>query len=68
MLLTDRKLSDGGSKGSAHVPKGSIAVYVGPELHGFAIPIRCLAMPAAEEFGFGNEGGLQIPCDERSLN
>ncbi|KAE8656906.1 Auxin-induced protein 15A [Hibiscus syriacus] len=44
-LLTDRKLSDGGSKGSAHIPKGSIAVYVGPELRRFVIPIRCLAMP-----------------------
>ncbi|KAK8641679.1 hypothetical protein V6N13_011060 [Hibiscus sabdariffa] len=70
-LLTDRELSDGGIKGSGHVPKGSVAVYVGPELRRFVIPLRFLAMPefrdlmdeAAEEFGFQKEGGLQIPCD-----
>ncbi|KAL4334872.1 hypothetical protein GQ457_07G033000 [Hibiscus cannabinus] len=72
-LLSDRELSDGGIKGSAHVPKGSVVVYVGPEFRRFVIPIRFLAMPefrdlmdeAAEEFGFQREGGLKIPCDEQ---
>ncbi|GMI91961.1 SMALL AUXIN UPREGULATED RNA 47 [Hibiscus trionum] len=72
-LLTDRELSDGDNKGSAHVPKGSIAVYVGPELRRYVVPIRYLRMPefrdlmdeAAKEYGFQNGGGLEIPCDEQ---
>lgn len=57
------------------VPKGFLAVYVGPELRRFVIPMTCLSMPdfrvlmdqAAEEFGFEQQGGLQIPCDEEDF-
>ncbi|XVE91127.1 hypothetical protein DITRI_Ditri20bG0129800 [Diplodiscus trichospermus] len=73
-LLTG-ELSDGSSKGSTHVPKGFIAVYVGPELRRFVIPTSYLTMPefrvlmekVAEEFGFEQEGGLQFPCDEQEF-
>ncbi|XP_017978600.1 PREDICTED: auxin-responsive protein SAUR71 [Theobroma cacao] len=74
-LLT-AELSDGSNRGSVdptQVPKGFIAVYVGPELRRFVIPMSYLSMPefkilmdkVAEEFGFEQEGGLQIPCDEQ---
>ncbi|KAL6996086.1 hypothetical protein U1Q18_006222 [Sarracenia purpurea var. burkii] len=54
------------------VPKGSLAVYVGPEERRFVIPACYLSMPdfkglmekAAEEFGYEHEGGLRIPCEE----
>lgn len=57
------------------VPKGYLAVYVGPALRRFVIPTSCLSMPdfrvlmdqAAEEFGFDQQGGLQIPCDEEDF-
>ncbi|XP_022723809.1 auxin-responsive protein SAUR71-like [Durio zibethinus] len=73
-LLTG-ELSDGSSRGSIHVPKGSIAVYVGPVRRKFVIPTSYLAMPefrvlmdkVADEFGFEHEGGLQIPCDEQDF-
>lgn len=55
------------------VPRGFLAVYVGPELRRFVIPTNYLSMPEfralmeimAEEFGFHQEGGLQIPCEEK---
>lgn len=67
-LLTARRLSDGHTRGSGNVPKGSIAVYVGPELRRFVIPTSCLTMlefkdlmdMVAEEFGFQNTGELQF--------
>nr|XP_004507567.1 auxin-induced protein 6B [Cicer arietinum] len=56
------------------VPKGYLAVYVGPEFRRFVIPIRFLRMPelkdlmddVAEEFGCDHhaDGALHIPCDE----
>lgn len=53
------------------VPKGYLAVYVGPELRRFIIPTSYLGHPlfkmllekAAEEFGFDQSGGLTIPCE-----
>ena len=53
------------------VPKGYLAVYVGPELRRFIIPTTYLSHPlfkvllekAAEEFGFDQSGGLTIPCE-----
>ncbi|XVF86238.1 hypothetical protein PTKIN_Ptkin18bG0024500 [Pterospermum kingtungense] len=74
-LLTCRELSDGSSRGSKYVPKGFIAVYVGPELRRFVIPMSYLAMPefralmdqVAEEFGFEHEGGLEFPCDQQEF-
>lgn len=53
------------------VPKGYLAVYVGPELRRFIIPttylshhlFKVLLEKAAEEFGFDHNGGLTIPCE-----
>lgn len=53
------------------VPKGYLAVCVGKELKRFVIPthylthqaFRMLLREAEEEFGFQQEGVLQIPCD-----
>ncbi|XP_042035426.1 auxin-responsive protein SAUR61-like [Salvia splendens] len=53
------------------VPKGYLAVYVGPELRRFIIPTSYLGDPlfkvllekVEEEFGFDHSGGLTIPCD-----
>ncbi|KAM6562798.1 hypothetical protein CsatB_022796 [Cannabis sativa] len=71
------KLSDGGLPGSesTEVPKGYVAVYVGPELRRFLIPTSCLSMPdfrglmdkTAEEYGFEQEGAIEIPCDEQDF-
>lgn len=52
--------------------KGFIAVYVGRELRRFEIPANYLSKPefaglmerAAQEFGFEQEGGLRVPCEE----
>lgn len=53
------------------VPKGYLAVYVGPELRRFIIPTSYLSLPAfkvllekaEEEFGFDHKGGLTLPCE-----
>lgn len=53
------------------VPKGYLAVYVGPELRRFIIPTSYLSHPlfkvllekVEEEFGFDHSGGLTIPCE-----
>ncbi|KAI4335164.1 hypothetical protein L6164_013834 [Bauhinia variegata] len=53
------------------VPKGYLAVYVGPELRRFIIPtsylshslFKVLLEKTAEEFGFEHSGGLTIPCE-----
>ncbi|OIT31028.1 PREDICTED: uncharacterized protein LOC109209225 [Nicotiana attenuata] len=53
------------------VPKGYLAVYVGPELRRFIIPTSYLSDPlfkvllekVEEEFGFDHTGGLTIPCE-----
>lgn len=53
------------------VPKGYLAVYVGPELRRFIIPMSYLSDPlfkvllekVEEEFGFDHSGGLTIPCE-----
>nr|DAD44176.1 TPA_asm: hypothetical protein HUJ06_002406 [Nelumbo nucifera] len=53
------------------VPKGYLAVYVGPELRRFIIPTTYLTLPVfkvllekvEEEFGFEHKGGLTIPCE-----
>ncbi|KAL6650292.1 hypothetical protein ACP70R_009217 [Stipagrostis hirtigluma subsp. patula] len=54
------------------VPKGYFAVYVGAAARRFVVPTSYLREPlfgalmerAAEEFGFGQAGGLRIPCTE----
>ncbi|XP_057422049.1 auxin-responsive protein SAUR36-like isoform X2 [Lotus japonicus] len=58
-------------QGPHDVPKGYLAVYVGPELRRFIIPTSYLTHPlfkmllekAAEEFGFDHSGALTIPCE-----
>ncbi|KAK4344363.1 hypothetical protein RND71_037457 [Anisodus tanguticus] len=53
------------------VPRGYLAVYVGPELRRFIIPTSYLGDPlfkvllekVEEEFGFDHSGGLTIPCE-----
>ncbi|KAK9099593.1 hypothetical protein Syun_026638 [Stephania yunnanensis] len=53
------------------VPKGYLAVHVGPELRRFIIPtaylshslFKVLLEKTAEEFGFDHEGALTIPCE-----
>lgn len=71
-LLAGKYLSHRNLK---QVPKGFLAVYVGPELRRFVIPTSYLSMPdfghlmerMAEEFGFNQEGGLKIPCEEEDF-
>jgi SAUR family protein len=66
-------LLDGESTGT--VPKGYFAVYVGAEARRFVVPMSLLCQPAfralmeraAEEFGFGQAGGLRIPCCEEDF-
>ncbi|KAI4374932.1 hypothetical protein MLD38_012867 [Melastoma candidum] len=53
-------------------PKGRFVVYVGDERACHVVPINVLSRPefldllrhAEEEFGFGHDMGLTIPCDE----
>ncbi|KAG6739522.1 hypothetical protein POTOM_057123 [Populus tomentosa] len=55
----------------ADVPKGYLAVYVGPELRRFIIPtsylshslFKVLLVKVEEEFGFDHTGALTIPCE-----
>uniref|UniRef100_A0ACD5V7V3 Uncharacterized protein n=1 Tax=Avena sativa TaxID=4498 RepID=A0ACD5V7V3_AVESA len=66
---------DGEAAGTTTVPKGYFAVYVGAEARRFVVPMSLLCQPAfrvlmeraAEEFGFGQAGGLRIPCREEDF-
>ncbi|WCJ42852.1 SAUR-like auxin-responsive protein family [Euphorbia peplus] len=57
------------------VPKGYLAVYVGPELRRFIIPtsylshslFKVLLEKVEEEFGFDHSGGLTIPCETETF-
>lgn len=57
------------------VPKGCLAVYVGPDMRRFVIPASYLSLPrfkallegVAEDFGYDHAGGLTIPCDEKAF-
>lgn len=76
MLLLGQ-LSNGrrDQKSVQRVPKGFLAVYVGPELRRFVIPMAYLSMPefrvlmdsVAEEYGYDQEGALEIPCEEEAF-
>ncbi|TXG59826.1 hypothetical protein EZV62_014399 [Acer yangbiense] len=54
------------------VPKGHFVVYVGENRSRHIVPISCLSHPefqallqkSEDEFGFKQEMGLTIPCDE----
>lgn len=71
-LLSAGESSDGKRKNTEEMRKGFIAVYVGRELRRFEIPANYLSKPefaglmerAAQEFGFEQEGGLRVPCEE----
>ncbi|KAL6623364.1 hypothetical protein ACP70R_033244 [Stipagrostis hirtigluma subsp. patula] len=66
----------GGSKHKAHagVPEGHVPVYVGagegPEAERFVVRAELLGAPAlaellgraAQEYGYGQQGPLRIPC------
>ncbi|CAI0410037.1 unnamed protein product [Linum tenue] len=78
LLARGSRLSDGeagGRSSSSLVPKGFIAVYVGPDQRRFVIPMTCLSMPefvvlmdkVAEEVGFETVGGLHFPCEEEEF-
>ncbi|KAF5188657.1 Auxin-responsive protein [Thalictrum thalictroides] len=57
------------------VPKGYLAVYVGPELRRFIIPtsylshrvFKVLLEKTEEEFGFDHKGALTIPCETETF-
>ncbi|RWR91536.1 auxin-induced protein 15A-like protein [Cinnamomum micranthum f. kanehirae] len=74
-LLLDSDPDPDPGEGPAKVPRGYLAVYVGPEMRRFVIPARYLGVPAmrvlmeraAEEFGYEQRGGLRIPCEEASF-
>lgn len=69
-LLGSGESSNGSRNGK--VPKGSFAVYVGPNFRRFVIPVSFLAMPdfsvllefVADEYGCDHHGAIHIPCDE----
>ncbi|CAN0880367.1 Protein SMALL AUXIN UP-REGULATED RNA 54 [Linum grandiflorum] len=71
LLVHGSRLSNDGTTLSMPIPKGFIAVYVGPRQQRFVIPTTCLSMPefvvlmdkVAEEVGFESEGGLHFPCE-----
>ncbi|KAI4355926.1 hypothetical protein L6164_004650 [Bauhinia variegata] len=78
LAVTGRALSDGtNSRGHSQTQpqKGYLAVYVGPQLRRFVIPVSFLTMPefrvlmerVGEEFGWEHDGGLEIPCDEEDF-
>ncbi len=57
------------------VPKGYLAVYVGPELRRFIIPtsylthrvFKLLLEKTEEEFGFEHKGALTFPCETETF-
>ncbi|KAL5698228.1 hypothetical protein ACHQM5_029295 [Ranunculus cassubicifolius] len=57
------------------VPKGYLAVYVGPELRRFIIPtsylshrvFKVLLEKTEEEFGFEHKGALTFPCETETF-
>ncbi|XP_019426168.1 PREDICTED: auxin-induced protein 6B [Lupinus angustifolius] len=79
LLVDGEESSDGSSSRDSRrnnkVPKGFLAVYVGPESKRFVIPISFLSMPdfrvlmdmVAEEFGCDHHGALHFPCDEQQF-
>ncbi|KAL5713515.1 hypothetical protein ACHQM5_015582 [Ranunculus cassubicifolius] len=67
-----KNYTSSGKNQSYNVPKGYFVVYVGEKRGRFVIPISFLIQPefqsllerAEEEFGFDNDMGLRIPCEE----
>nr|XP_043613319.1 auxin-responsive protein SAUR50-like [Erigeron canadensis] len=76
VLLKQKRGSSSGKKQhneNNNVPKGHFVVYVGNNRSRYVIPISFLSRPefqsllreAEEEFGFDQEMGLTIPCEEQ---
>ena len=63
-------------EGRSRAPKGHFVVYVGNEMKRFVVPTSYLKSPifqqlldkAAEEFGFDNQNGIVLPCEEATCN
>ncbi|KAJ4823056.1 hypothetical protein Tsubulata_027794 [Turnera subulata] len=59
----------------SRAPKGHFVVYVGNEMKRFVVPTSYLKNPtfqelldkAAEEYGFDNQNGIVLPCDESTF-
>lgn len=62
----------GVDQGRRRAPKGHFVVYVGDEMKRFVVPTSYLKNPmfqqllekAEEEYGFDNQNGIVLPCDE----
>ncbi|KAJ4958925.1 hypothetical protein NE237_026036 [Protea cynaroides] len=75
LLAGDVSRFGNASQNPGEVPRGSLAVYVGPNLRRYIVPATYLSLPefrvlmerAVEEFGFEQEGGLKIPCEEEDF-
>lgn len=74
-LLSRESMVVGKSRNLREIPKGYLAVYVGDEMQRYVIPAIYLSFPdfsvlmesVAEEFGYEQEGGLRIPCEEEEF-
>ncbi|KAJ9145968.1 hypothetical protein P3X46_028292 [Hevea brasiliensis] len=61
--------------GRRRAPKGHFVVYVGDEMKRFVVPTSYLHNPifqrlldkAAEEYGYDNQNGIILPCDESTF-
>ncbi|KAL5705029.1 hypothetical protein ACHQM5_023380 [Ranunculus cassubicifolius] len=68
-------LRSGSSHEGMKIPRGYLAVYVGPEMRRYVIPAKYLSLPdfrilmenVAEEFGFEQEGALKFPCEKEEF-
>ncbi|OAY58620.1 hypothetical protein MANES_02G193300v8 [Manihot esculenta] len=64
------------AEGRRRAPKGHFVVYVGNEMKRFVIPTSFLSNPifqqlldkAAEEYGYDNQFGIVLPCNESTFN
>ncbi|PIA43911.1 hypothetical protein AQUCO_01800156v1 [Aquilegia coerulea] len=62
-------------RSNTKIPKGYLAVEVGPEMRRFVIPASYLSLPdfqvlmesVEEEFGFEQVGALKFPCEEEEF-
>ncbi|CAN6238047.1 unnamed protein product [Urochloa humidicola] len=73
-LGTSSRRDEAGAPGD--VPRGHFAVYVGADRSRYIVPVVCLDAPefqellrkAEEEFGFGHDMGITLPCDEATFH
>jgi SAUR family protein len=75
VVLRQALLDTPGCGGDGELPKGYFAVYVGEEARRFVVPTGYLREPAfrdlmeraADQFGFTQAAGLQVPCAEEDF-